>query len=96
MKNLFCFVGVISLLHGCAGIKVVHPDQPKNEGTLAYDAKSGKLVETFTCTMVAGNGKRVSVVGNSEDDARKEALAKCKDQTVISVCSADKVSCKKN
>ena len=87
------------LFSGCAGIKVINPnDQNKNAGTMALDLTNGKprLVETYTCKIVASNGNRVSAIGKSEVEAQKEALAKCRDQTVISFCELKNVKCEKN
>ncbi len=96
-KMVFC--SSVLLFLGCAGIKVINPnDQNKNEGTLALDLTSSKpkLVGTYTCKIVASNGNRVSAIGKSEEEARKEALAKCRDQTVISFCESKNVKCAKN
>lgn len=96
---IFTDLIVLMLISGCAGVKVINPnDQNKNAGTLALDLSSGKpkLVETYTCYIVASNGNRVSTIGKTEDDAKKEALAKCKDQTVISFCDLKNVKCTKN
>lgn len=88
----------IVLLGGCAGMKVINPNRPDNKGTLQVDYSSGtpKLVSTYTCTMVGANGKRVYAVGKSEEEARKEVIAKCQDQTVISFCNVSRLSCEKN
>jgi hypothetical protein len=79
-------------------MKVVNPNKPKTEGTLQLDLSSGKpkLVGTHTCTMVAANGKRIYATGKSEKEARKELIAKCQDQTLVSFCEASKKSCEKN
>lgn len=87
------------LFLGCAGIKVVNPnDQNKNAGALALDLTNGKpkLVATYTCKIVASNGHRVSAIGKNEDEAKNEALAKCRDQTVVSFCEMKNVKCDKN
>ena len=83
---------------GCAGMKVVDPNKPDNKGTLQVDWSAGspKLVATYTCTMVGANGKRVYATGKSEEEARREAIAKCQDQTMLSFCKDSKVSCEKN
>jgi len=94
--NIFLICSLLILLPGCAGLKVIHPDRPSEKGTLAYDHQTRKLVETHTCTMVGANGKRVFATGKTEDDARKEATAKCQDQTVVSFCKNSKMSCEKN
>ena len=85
------------LLSACAGMKVIHPNDPRNEGTLAVDTTGGglKLVETYTCTLV-GTGKRHSAIGKSEDEARTEVVAKCRDHTAISFCDVAKAKCVKN
>lgn len=77
---------------------VVDPNKPDNKGMLQVDYSGGtpKLVGTYTCTMVGANGKRVYATGKSEEEARQEAIAKCRDQTVISFCGVARVSCEKN
>ena len=87
----FCFTG-------CAGMKVIDPNKPDNKGTLQLDYSSGspKLVETYTCTMVGANGKRVFATGKSENEARESVIAKCQDQTMVSFCKVSKMSCEKN
>lgn len=89
---------VALFLGGCAGVKVIDPNKPDNKGTLQVDYSGGspKLVSTYTCTMVGGNGKRVYAIGKSEKEARQEAIAKCQDQTLISFCKVAKMSCEKN
>ncbi|KHD87879.1 MAG: hypothetical protein OM95_12680 [Bdellovibrio sp. ArHS] len=79
-------------------MKVVDPNKPDNKGQLQVDYSGGtpKLVETYTCTMVGANGKRVYATGKSEEEARKEAIAKCQDQTLLSFCKVSKMSCEKN
>jgi hypothetical protein len=98
MKKIVCSLSLVFLFFGCAGMKVVDPNKPNNKGTLQLDYSSGspKLVETYTCTMVAANGKRVYATGKSEDEAHKEVIAKCQDQTVVSFCKVAKYSCEKN
>ena len=91
--------GFLFLAFGCAGMKVVNPnDKNENEGTLALDLSGGtpKLVETYTCKIVASNGQKVSATGKTEDEARSEAVAKCRDKTLISFCDAKKAKCVKN
>ena len=87
----------MAILASCAGMKVVNPEDPatKNAGTMMFDASSGKFVSTYTCQMLSGSG-RVSAIGKTEEEARNETLAKCKDKTVISVCKPEKVTCSKN
>ena len=77
---------------------VVDPNKPKNKGALQLDlsGNSPKLVETYTCTIVAANGKRLYAVGKSEEEARKEVIARCQDQTLISTCNLSKTVCEKN
>jgi hypothetical protein len=93
---LLAFSG--SLL-SCAGMKVVNPnDKNENQGTKALDLSSGKLtvVDTYSCKIVASNGQRVSAIGKSEEAARKEALAKCRDKTHVSFCDVKNLKCEKN
>jgi hypothetical protein len=98
MNKIIFYFPLISFLFGCAGMKVVNPNKPNNKGTLQLDYSGGspKFVETYSCTMVASNGKRVYSTGKSEESARKEAIAKCQDQTAISFCNIAKISCEKN
>jgi hypothetical protein len=87
------------LLSSCAGVKVTNPnDENKNAGTLALDLSGGKpkLVGTYSCKIVASNGNRVSAVGKTEAEAKKEANAKCRDQTAISFCEEKNLKCEKN
>lgn len=88
----------ILFLLGCSGLKVVDPNKPNNQGTLQVDYSSGspKLVGTYTCTIVAANGKRLYAVGKSEKEAREEVIAQCQDQTLVSFCKKSKTSCEKN
>ncbi|MCM2351552.1 MAG: hypothetical protein NDI69_16130 [Bacteriovoracaceae bacterium] len=88
----FACIGCLTLLlTSCAGVKVIHPNQQnKNAGTMALD-KDGRSVGTYTCNIVASNGRRVSVIGGSEAEARQEALAKCQDKTLISFCASKNV-----
>ena len=97
-KYIFFFVAIVSLISGCSGLKVVDPNKPNNKGTLQVDYSDGgiKLVGTHTCTMVGANGKRIYATSKSEEEARKEAIAKCQDQTVVSFCNVSKMSCEKN
>ncbi len=94
---LYVFSAVL-LVAGCAGLKVVDPNKPSNKGTLQLDLSSGspKLVETYSCTMVGANGKRVHGLGKSENEAREQTLAKCQEQTLVSFCKVSKISCEKN
>ncbi len=87
----------IALLAGCAGMKVVNPEDPatKNAGTKMFDASTGTFVSTYTCQMMSSAG-RVSAIGKTEEEARNETLARCKDRTVISFCKPEKISCSKN
>jgi hypothetical protein len=83
---------------GCAGVKTVNPkEQNKNAGTLALDLSGGrpKLVATYTCNLES-MGNRFSAIGKTEDDARKEAVAKCRDKTILSFCKPEKATCVKN
>lgn len=79
MIRLLC---LILFLASCAGVKVIHPND-----------KNGNVVGAYTCSIVAGNGKRVSAVGKTLDEARDEALARCRDKTIISVCLPKNTKC---
>ncbi|MFS4460167.1 hypothetical protein [Bdellovibrio sp. HCB2-146] len=97
-RSLVAVTGLlISIATGC-GLKVINPnDQNKNEGTLALDVSDGKvgLVATYTCKLVS-MGNRFSALGKTEEDARKEVLAKCQGHTLLSFCKAEKITCVKN
>lgn len=83
----------------CSGLKVINPnDKNENEGAKALDWNGGspKLVDTYTCKIVASNGKKVSAMGKSELEARKETLAQCRNQTIVSFCLEKNLSCVKN
>lgn len=97
-RSILCLSLLANFNFGCAGMKVVDPNKPNNKGTMQLDLSSGspKLVETYTCTIIASNGKRVYATGKNEEEARKEAIAKCQDKTLISFCKDSKVSCEKN
>lgn len=88
--------GAILSILGC-GLKVINPNEPNNKGTLAVDASGGslKLVETYTCKLES-MGKRFYGVAKSESEARDEALAKCRDNAVLSFCKPETAKCEKN
>ncbi len=98
MKAIILYCVVVLFFTACTGIKVIDPTKQNTNGTVAIDYSTGtpKVVETFSCTIVGANGKRVYGTGKSESLARTEAVAKCRDQTAISFCEASKVSCQKN
>ncbi len=87
---------LVLFLTGC-GLKVINPNDPDNTGTLALDASGGnlKLVGTFTCK-IESMGKRFFAVGKTEEEAQAEAIAKCKDNTLLSFCESKNVTCTKN
>lgn len=97
MKVVLAFAFVVSLV-GCAGMKVVRPEEQENKGTKQLDFSGGslKVADTYTCSIVASSGKRVSAVGKTEEDTRIEAMAKCRDQTLVSFCKVENVRCVKN
>jgi hypothetical protein len=101
-KNVALEFGILGLLClgllNCSGVKVVNPDQTKDSGTKMVDWSGGvpKVVSTYSCSIVASNGKRVSALGKSEAEARQEALAKCRDQTLASFCLEKNLSCVQN
>lgn len=97
MKALFVTtVFTLFILIGC-GLKVINPNEPNNEGTLAVDVKDGQvsLVETYTCKLKS-MGNRFSAIGKTESEARTEVLEKCKDRTLLSFCKTDEITCTKN
>ncbi len=103
MKNLITItvLGIfLSLSLGC-GMKVVRPDEKdKNKGTKMVDWSGGtpKIVSTYSCSIVvvADGNKKVIAIGKTEEEARKEVLAKCRDQTIVSVCLEKNVKCVPN
>lgn len=97
LKTTLYFLIAVGLV-GCAGLKVVDPNKPNNKGMLQLDLSDGspKLVETYTCTIVGGNGKRIYATGKTEQAAREEAIAQCQSATVINVCNRAKIDCEKN
>jgi|GEM_PF-4779761 len=100
-KTSTTFLGLIlASFIGCSGMKVIHPNDPntRNAGTMALDLSSGvpRIVSTFSCSIVAMNGTRVSAVGKSEAEARNEALAQCRSQTVVSMCLEKNLKCAAN
>ena len=104
MKNAITIAGFgifLSLLFGCSGMKVVHPDEKnKNAGTKMVDWSGGtpKIISTYSCSIVAvtADNKKVTAIGKTEAEARKEALAKCKDQILLSFCREENVKCVQN
>ncbi len=79
-------------------MKVVNPkDKNENAGTQALDLSSGtpKFVSTYTCK-VESTGAKYSAIGKTEEDARKEVLAKCRDNAIITFCQEDQVTCLQN
>lgn len=101
-RNLALEIGIFGVLcicvSNCSGMKVVNPNQTKDAETKMVDWSGGvpKVVSTYSCTIVASNGKRVSGLGKSEAEARQETLAKCRDQTLVSFCLDKNLSCAKN
>ncbi len=92
---LICSAVILSM--GCAGMKVIHPGEENNAGTLALDVSEGqvKLVPTYTCKLES-MGNRFSSVGKSEESARKDVVEKCRSRTLLSFCESEKVKCEKN
>lgn len=89
---------IVSALVGCAGMKVIHPnDVNHNAGTMALDVTGGKIaiVETYSCKLES-MGNRFTGVGKTEDEARREAVARCQDRTMLSFCKPEKAKCVKN
>ncbi|WP_415063955.1 hypothetical protein [Bdellovibrio sp.] len=88
---------VVMLITACAGMKVIDPSEPNNKGTLALDMSGGspKLVATYTCKLKS-MGNRFYAVAKTEEEARKEVAAKCRDRTLLSICEEDKIECEKN
>lgn len=98
MLKFFCiFIPYLIATAGCAGLKVIDPREPDNTGTLALDVSEGqpRLVATYTCKMKS-MGNRFSAIGKTEEEARKEVLARCQDKTLLSFCEKEKIECFKN
>lgn len=97
MRRTYLGVALLTM-SGCAGLKVINPnEQNKEEGTRILDWSGGqpKIESTFSCQLKSG-GKRFSAIGKTEEEARKEVLARCHDGTVISFCQSTKINCFKN
>ena len=97
-KNISFLFLISTFVSACSGLKIIDPNKPDTKGTLQVDYSGGelKLVGTYTCTMVASNGTRVSGTAPTEADARKEAISKCQSQTAVSFCTVSKIACEKN
>lgn len=92
------FVLLMLIVVGCAGMKVVNPkDENKDKGTKALDWSGGKpkIVPTFSCKLESGKDK-FSAIGKTEEEARKEVLARCRDKSIVSFCKAEKIACVPN
>lgn len=104
MKNaiiITAFGIFLSLFFGCSGMKIVQPDEKnKNEGAKMVDWSSGnpKIVSTYSCSIVAvtNDNKKVTAIGKTEAEARKEVLAKCRDEILLSFCLEKNVKCIQN
>jgi hypothetical protein len=103
MKNAItiAILGFFLFLSLGCGMKVVRPDEKdKNAGTKMVDWSGGKpkIVSTYSCSIVvvANNNEKVIAIGKTEDEARKEVLAKCRDQTLVSICLEKNVKCVAN
>ena len=90
---------IISLLvlnfTACAGMKVIHPEDEKEKGTMAVDWKTGKVVPTVSCKL-AGMGKTYRAIGKTNEEATKEVVARCRDGSLISICEEKNVKCWNN
>lgn len=80
---------------------MVRPEEKsKNAGTKMVDWSSGtlKIVSTFSCSIVTvmNDNKKITAIGKSEAEARKEVLEKCRAQTLLSVCLEKNVKCVQN
>ena len=96
--TFFLLIFVIQgLMAGC-GLKVVNPnDQKKEAGTKMLDFSSGKpqVVSTFGCYLKSGT-RSFSASAKTEQEARTEVLARCKDATVVSFCKEADIKCEPN
>jgi hypothetical protein len=98
IKILISLVLSLLALSGCSEIKVIKPsDHNPNSGTKILDFSSGELrvVPTYTCQL-ASMGHQFSAIGKSEDEARKEVVAKCLDKALLTFCDSAKAACVKN
>lgn len=85
-------------ISGCSGMKVNYPqDKDQDSNTKVLSLSEGKLqiIDPYVCRLKS-QGKHFSALGKTENEARQEVLAKCKDRTLISFCKPDKISCSKN
>jgi hypothetical protein len=83
----------VLLLANC-GMKVVKPGEEKND-TKMVDWSSGKIISPYNCKLES-MGNKFSALGKTEEDARKEVIAKCRDKAVVSFCKAENVTCAQN
>jgi len=92
------FSAIVMLSLSACGLKVINPNNKNpNEGTLALDVDNVgvKVVSTYSCK-VESMGNRFWGMGKTEEDARNEVMAKCRDKTMISFCKVENVTCVKN
>ena len=63
-----------------------------------WTGSTTKIVSTYSCSIVTvtADNKKVTAIGKTEAEARKEALAKCKDQILLSFCREENVKCVQN
>lgn len=100
MKYRVRFLLGLMALHisGCSGLKVVQPThEPEQLETKILDMSTGtpRLVSAHKCWL-SSMGDQFSALAKTEEEARKEVLAKCRDHSVISNCDSSVIICNKN
>ncbi len=93
----FSVVVFVLALAGCAGMKVVNPNEQKEQETKMVDWSGGtpKIISPYNCKLES-MGNKFSALGKTEEEAKTEVLARCRDKTVISFCKAENIACSKN
>ena len=95
MKSIIFFMA-IWLVFGCSSLKVVKPNEDKENNTKILDLSTGKpkLISAVSCKLYS-MGNHFSASGKTEEEARKEVLARCHDKTLVSNCDESKITCGK-
>ncbi len=96
MKLIYTFLTLSFIAIGCAGVKVIDPND-KYADTKMLDVSGGniKVINPYVCRM-SSQGHRFSAIGKTEEEARTEVLARCQDRTLISICKASQITCTQN
>jgi hypothetical protein len=97
--ELLLFLLSSAILSGCAGIKVINPNDPeqKEANTKMVDWSGGKptIVTPYRCRMNS-MGKKYFALGVTEEEARKATIGKCRDDALINFCKEEDITCEQN